>query len=525
MELMQSAKFWLIVSFALGLGLILFISLLFRLLRISQAKSEASDLIADANEKAKELEDAAKSRAEAFQEAEWTKIEPFIKKMEDKLAELELAVKEKEEDLEAQITERESDYNSKLSLTDKFDNEIQIKEKKTEQKREIERAIKEDYIRRLAQKTEAQVDDVRKELEQKILSDTQVEMSRLVQLNEEESHAQAEVNAKKLLNLALNRFARPYCPERGISYLYFETPEQKETVLGPEQEHLRLVEKICGVDIVYDENYNAVSVYGFDPVRRSLGHACVERMFKERHLNLQKIEALVDRVKKDIFQKIVADGEKIAKELRIEGLDKEVKNMMGALKHRYSFTQNQYYHCGEVGFLTGLLGAELDIPIKDARRAGLLHDIGKAMDHAMDGGHAVIGADFIKQHGEEPHIVHAVRAHHFDETPSTDLAYVVIAADALSGARPGARRSTASTYTQKIQDLQTIATQFPGVIDTHILSAGREMRVYVDSKMLDDIAALKLSSEIAEKIEAEMSFPGQIKVTVVRQTQAIEYAR
>jgi ribonuclease Y len=178
-----------------------------------------------------------------------------------------------------------------------------------------------------------------------------------------------------------------------------------------------------------------------------------------------------------------------------------------------------------VGFLCGLLAAELGVPVKDARRAGMLHDLGKAMDHSVDGGHAVIGADFIKQHGEADHIVHAVRAHHFDEQPNSDLAYLVIAADAISGARPGARRSTAASYTQKIQDLQTIASGFEGVTDTHVLSAGREIRVYVDGRKMDDLHSLQLSRDIAHKIENEMQYPGQIKVTVVRETQAIVIAK
>jgi ribonucrease Y len=328
-----------------------------------------------------------------------------------------------------------------------------------------------------------------------------------------------------LLTMAINRFARPYCPERGIGYLNFESEEQKARMLADNQTHLRTAEKLCGVDLAYDEPHNAINVYGFDPVRRELGRATVHRMMTERQLSPQKIEQIITRTKKELFQRILNDGQKITKELRLDNVHPEVKNMMGALRYRYSFTQNQYFHCAEVGFLAGLLASELGVPLKDARRAGMLHDIGKAMDHSTDGGHAVIGADFIKQHGEADHVVHAVRAHHFDEQPSTDLAFLVIAADAISGARPGARRSTAQSYTQKIQDLQTISRGFDGVIDTHVLSAGREVRVYVDGNKLDDWKSLELSRQIAKKIEDEMQYPGQIKVTVVRETQAVEFAR
>jgi ribonucrease Y len=199
--------------------------------------------------------------------------------------------------------------------------------------------------------------------------------------------------------------------------------------------------------------------------------------------------------------------------------------MMGALRYRYSFAQNQHFHCAEVGYLCGLLASEIGVDSKDGRRSGLLHDIGKAMDHSKEGGHAVIGAEFIEQHGEKAPIVHAVRAHHFDETPSSDLAYLVIAADAISGSRPGARRSTGDSYSQKIADLQKIGDSFEGVLATYILSAGREVRVIVDSERIDDHKALELSKLIARKIEEECSYPGLIKLTVVRETQAVEMAK
>lgn len=362
-------------------------------------------------------------------------------------------------------------------------------------------------------------------VKQKLLEEQQLETTKNIQLFEEDFSKQAEAEAKRYLNMVINRFARPYCAERGIGYLNFDNEEQRNRVLADNQAHLRYVEKVCGVDLMYDEPHNAINVYGFDPVRRELGRAVIEKMMNERVITPQRIDQLAAKTKRDLFQRILQDGNRVAKELRLEGLHQEIRNMMGALRYRYSFTQNQYFHCAEVGWLCGLLASELSVPVKDARRSGLLHDLGKALDHSAEGGHAVIGADFIKQHGEADHIVHAVRAHHFDETPDTDLAYLVIAADAISGSRPGARRSTVASYTQKIQDLQTISQSFEGVIDTHVLSAGREVRVYVDGQRLDDMKALQLSRLIAKKIEDEMQYPGQIKVTVVRETHAVDVAR
>jgi ribonucrease Y len=200
--------------------------------------------------------------------------------------------------------------------------------------------------------------------------------------------------------------------------------------------------------------------------------------------------------------------------------------MMGSLRFRYSFTQNQYFHCGEVGWLAGLLAAELrGVDIKKARRSGMLHDLGKAMDHELEGGHAVIGADFIQKRNEAADVVHAVKAHHYDEQPSSDMAFLVIAADAISGARPGARRSTVESYNQKVTELEAIARSFDGVTDCYILSGGREVRVMVNSKKIDDTKALRLSHDIAERIENECNYPGQIKVVIVRETLVAESTR
>ena len=246
---------------------------------------------------------------------------------------------------------------------------------------------------------------------------------------------------------------------------------------------------------------------------------------REKRIDEQKIKKTLEKSKRDMFQKIRMDGNRICKELGLKNVHPEIRNMMGSLRYRYSFSQNQHFHCAEVGWLCGLLSNELGLNIHKGRRAGMLHDIGKSMDHSIDGGHAVIGAEFISKHDEEKDIVHAVRAHHFDEQPSTDLAYLVIAADAISGARPGARRSTVESYTQKMEDLIRIGNSFKEVMSTYIVSAGREVRLVVDSKKVDDTNALNLSKKVADKIEEECTYPGQIRVTVIRQTQAIEYAK
>ena len=288
---------------------------------------------------------------------------------------------------------------------------------------------------------------------------------------------------------------------------------------------LKALELQSGVDITVNEEYKSASVLGFDPVRRELGRLSLEKMVRSNKTKEDQVHAVVANCKKQLFKQINQDGNRIAKELSQPDLDPEIKRMMGALRYRYSFSQNQHFHCAEVGWLCGLLASELDVEIGEAKRAGMLHDIGKAMDHSMEGGHAMIGADFIEKHGERERVVHAVRAHHHDVSPDTPLCHLVIAADAISGARPGARRSTMDSYSQKMADLLKIGNSFEGVLGTYILSAGREVRVVVDSKHINDSSALDLSKNIAKKIEDELSYPGQIKVTVVRETQSINYAK
>ena len=502
-----------------ALTIILFI------VRRLEAKTEARRLISEAQERAEERLVEVKKRVHDLEEQLRRRRERESARMEEKLTSVQERIKSRESELGELLIGQEEFARERQSIVDSFDNRVNQLQQKVNNRRNILKNLRQELVKKLETASQTNATDLNATIQNQLIESQQLEVTKTMQLFEEDTMKQAETEAKKLLTMAINRFARPYCPERGIGYLNFDNDEQKKRVLADNQAHLRLIEKICGVDLVYDEPHNAINVYGFDPVRRELGRALVEKIMNERQITTQRIEQLAVKTKRDLFHRILQDGNRVAKELRLEGLHQEIRNMMGALRYRYSFTQNQHFHCAEVGWLCGLLAVEVGVPTKDARRAGLLHDLGKAMDHSMEGGHAVIGADFIKQHGEADHIVHAVRAHHFDEMPNSDLAYLVIAADAISGSRPGARRSTVATYTQKIQDLQTIAGGFEGVIDTHVLSAGREVRVYVDGRRLNDWDALELSRKIAQKIEDEMQYPGQIKVTVVRETEAVEMAR
>jgi ribonucrease Y len=443
---------------------------------------------------------------------------------EERIEELEELVQEKKQ-------KADNRYSQERQKTVQHENEVKEGEAQVQAQDQSLQKIKaelqrmgEELAQKLATRLQTTPDQAKSELIQQLIIEAEKRAFEAAQEYEEEVKEHAEPMAKEILDTALIRFQRAYSAERGIAPVYFENPNQRHILVDEKGENIKALTEVTGCDIIVDPSMEMIGVAGFDPVRRELTRRTLERCLKEKKpLNPETIKRLAENQKREILNQIKRDGDNLAKELKLDGLHPEIRQMMGSLRFRYSFTQNQYFHCGEVGWLAGLLAAELrGVEPKKARRAGMLHDLGKAMDHELEGGHAVIGADFIQKRNEAPDIVHAVKAHHYDEQPSTDMAFLVIAADAISGARPGARRSTIESYNQKVTELEAIARSFDGVTDCYILSGGREVRVIVNSKKIDDFKALKMSHDMAEKIENECNYPGQIKVVVVRETLVSE---
>ena len=515
----------ILVPFFIGIAVSVYFWRWQRQLVFRRAELEAKEIIEEGKLEAAAIRQESQSFIENLKEEAAEKLEHDTRKTVQRSEQIQEVIQAREDEFREQIRAREDQANRRSQQLRAFEAKLQIRDESYRKKQSQLKNLMDQFIERLTQIVPTPVAELKESLISQLVNEVQTKTARELQIFEEETNQEAERKAKQIINAVIDRFARPYCAERGIGNVEFPNPDVMKRALGPERAHLMHLEKVCGVDISVNEENMTASVLGFDPVRRELGRASLEKMMHEKNLNPPRIEDIVTKTKKDLFKRIRNDGNKIAQELGQTTLHDEIKSMMGALRYRYSFAQNQYFHCSEVGWLCGLLSSELGLSISDGKRAGLLHDIGKAMDHSIDGGHAVIGADFIEKHNEKPHIVHAVRAHHHDETPSTDLAYLVIAADAISGARPGARRSTMDSYNQKMANLQNIASSFDGVLQTYILSAGREVRVVVDSYHIDDYQALELSKKIAKQIEEECSYPGLIKVTVVRETQAVEMAR
>ena len=363
------------------------------------------------------------------------------------------------------------------------------------------------------------IDEIKKELSQEMLEDHLSKTNSQIEKWEKEQQQNLEKNAFFHLHCAINRLSVPYCPEKGIEKVFFTSLKQMRKTIGPNKAYLNCLEAECGVDVVIHEEEMSASILGIDPVRRELGRITLKKLSRIRSVNEALIKSFTGKSKRELFRRIKRDGSALCQRLGLKDIAPELRNMMGALRYRYSFAQNQHFHCEEVGWLCGLLSSEISLPFEKGRKAGLFHDIGKAMDHSIEGNHAVIGADFIERHGEKEDIVHAVRAHHHDVTPSTPLAFLVIASDAVSGSRPGARRFTEDSYAKKMAQLETIADSFKNIKDAYIMNAGREMRIIVDNKNISDREALLLSQKVAGKIERECAYPGLIKVTVVRHSE------
>jgi ribonuclease Y len=299
----------------------------------------------------------------------------------------------------------------------------------------------------------------------------------------------------------------------------------KGRIIGREGRNIRALEAATGVDLIIDDTPEAVILSGFDPIRKEIARIALERLVSDGRIHPARIEEIVQKVGGEMATTIREAGEQATFDVGVHGIHPELIKLIGRLKFRTSFAQNVYQHSIEVAFLAGIMASELGVNVKQARRAGLLHDIGKALDHEVEGSHAKIGADMAKKYGESPVVVHAIASHHDEEPMETLLDILIQAADALSGARPGARREMLETYVKRLEDLERIANSFPGVDKSYAIQAGREIRVIVQNERVSDEESLILCKDIAKKIEEQLTYPGQIKVTVIRESRSVEYAR
>ena len=434
--------------------------------------------------------------------------------------------------LEKRMVQREENLDKKVELWDqkevslsKRDSSLAIKEKDNlEKEKELQSALGQQRLK-LENISGMSSEEARKTLMQSMENEAKHEAAKTIRRIEEEAKETADKMARNILALAIQRYSADYVAEKTVSVVNLPNEEMKGRIIGREGRNIRSIEAATGVDLIIDDTPEAVVLSGFDPIRREIARISLGRLIDDGRIHPARIEEIVEKVKQEMDANIREAGERATFDCGVHGVNGEVIKLLGRLKYRSSYDQNVLQHSLEVASFCGIIASELGLDVKKAKRAGLLHDIGKAVDHEVEGSHAIIGANLAKKYGEDDEIIHALAAHHDDEKPQTVIAILVQVADALSAARPGARREMLETYVKHLKELEEIAESFPGVNKTYAVQAGREIRIIVESEEISDDDAVVLSRDVAKKIEANLSYPGQIKVTVIRETRSVDFAK
>ena len=488
--------------------------------------------IEEAQEKAKVIIEEAKHQAsEVTKEAKYQAKEMLFKVKSD----FERETKERRKELqniERRLLSREENIDKKVDIQDqrqttldKLQKTLDKKEKDLDEDISKYRSLINEWRNKIERIAGLSVQDAKTQLFKSLENEVKLDAAKMIKEVESKAKDEAQKKSKKIIALAIQRWAGEYVSERTVTVVSLPNDDMKGRIIGREGRNIRAIEAATGVDLIIDDTPEAVIISGFSPVRREIARLSLEQLISDGRIHPGRIEEVVQKVEQDVAQTIKEAGERAIFDLGIHEMHSELVKLIGSLKFRTSYTQNIYNHSIEVAFLSGIMASELGIDSKKARRAGLLHDIGKALDHEIEGPHAVIGADVLTKYNEDPEIVHAVRAHHEDIVQDTILDVIVCAADALSGARPGARREMLESYIKRLEDLEAITSSFDGVDRSFAIQAGREVRVMVDAGVINDDKALILSKDIAKKIENDLTYPGQIKVTVIRETRSVEYAK
>lgn len=501
-------------------------------LGIAQQRKKIAAAMGSAEETAKQIIDKARREASDVEKEADIKAK---KRLIDMRLEFENETRDRGVELgkkEKRIEQREEQIDKKMSSLDSRESEVARRFQSVEQREnaikgkeeEAERLVTEG-IRRLEKVAAMSQDDAKTELLKLVESETRHESAKLIKQIEEETKENAEKKAKHIIATAIGRYAGEYVAERTVSVVNLPSEDMKGRIIGREGRNIRAIEAATGVDLIVDDTPEAVVISCFNPVRREIARQTLEQLMADGRIHPARIEEIARKVEKDIDRSIKEKGEQASFDLGLHGIHPELLKLVGMLQFRYSYSQNQYTHSIEVAFICGMIAAELGVNIKTAKRAGLLHDIGKAMDHEIEGSHAIIGAEMAKKYGEAQKVWHAIGAHHEDYKPESIYDIIVQASDGLSGARPGARREMLETYVHRVEELERISNSFKGVDRSYAIQAGRELRIIVESNKVSDDETAVMSRDIAKKIESEMTYPGQIKVTVIRETRAVNYAK
>jgi ribonuclease Y len=488
--------------------------------------------ISSANERVKRiLEDAAK-------EAETLKKEKLLEVKDEwyqKKKDYDAEVQKQRNKIQAQekaLDLREENIDRKVELLGKKEREQAILKRQTEDRtraidarqKELESLIHEENLR-LERASGLSREEAKRILMENLSNEARGEAAHMLKDIRDKARDEAKKEAQKLIIQAIQRTAADHSVETTVSVLNIQSDEMKGRIIGREGRNIRAFESATGVDVIVDDTPEAVILSGFDPFRREVARISLERLIADGRIHPSRIEEVVEKVRLELEEEILKVGENTLLEVGLHGGHKEILKLIGKMKYRSSYGQNMLQHSIEVALLTGMMASELRLDAALAKRAGLLHDIGKCVDRTLEGPHALLGMEIAKKYGEHPLVVNAIGSHHEDIPMESPIAPLVQAADAISGARPGARRESVEGYVKRLENLEAIAQSFQGVAKTYAIQAGREVRVVVEQDKVDDVMADQLAHDISEKIQHEMEYPGQIKVTVIREYRAVSYAK
>ncbi len=512
---------WIGLDFLLGVGCGYLLYRYISTKRMHDAKGLAGRIIEEARKEAqaskKEL--TLQAHDEIFNqkkelEKEYKEREREVKKREAKVLEKE----ERLEDRQEKATQKESEV---LAL----EKSLTHKERQLLEKEENLENIIEEQNRRLQEISGLTVEEARQRLIEEIESKTRHESAKMIRQIEGEAREAATRKAQEILATAIQRYSGDFVAEQTVTAVSLPSEDMKGRIIGREGRNIRAIEAATGVDLIIDDTPETVILSAYNPLRRQVAKMALERLISDGRIHPARIEDIVKKVEQELDVKLREIGEQATFDVGVHGINSELIKLLGQLQYRTSFSQNVLQHSIEVASLCGIMAAELGLDAKKAKRAGLLHDIGKAVDHEVEGPHAIIGADLAKKFNEGKDIVHAIAAHHEDQPPTSVLAVLVQAADSLSGARPGARKELLENYVKRLEDLENIALGFNGVSKAYAIQAGREIRVMVNSDEVDDDSTFLLCKDISEKVENNLTYPGQIRVTVIRERRAVGYAK
>ena len=492
---------------------------------ISYRKKVAEAKVGSAEEKAREIID------EAVKNAETKKRESSLEIKEESIRaknELDKEIKERRAEIqrnERRIEQKEANIDRKLEAVEKREAGFAAKEEEINREKEEVARLHEERVQELERISGLTSEQAKEYLLKTIEDDVKIDTAKLIKEMESKAKEEAGKKAKEYVVTAIQKCAADHVAETTISVVQLPNDEMKGRIIGREGRNIRTLETMTGVDLIIDDTPEAVILSGFDPIRREVARIALEKLIVDGRIHPARIEEMVEKAQKEVETMIREEGEAATLEVGVHGIHPELVRLLGKMKFRTSYGQNALKHSIEVAQLAGLLAAEVGVDVRTAKRAGLLHDIGKSVDHEQEGSHIQIGVELCRKYKESPIIINAVESHHGDVEPESLIACIVQAADTISAARPGARRETLETYTTRLKQLEDIANSFKGVDKTFAIQAGREIRIMVVPEQVSDSDMILLARDISKQIENELSYPGQIKVNVIRESRAVDYAK